>query len=400
MKKKYLSYPLLDNAFSNADIQAGIDVLKSRQITMSGVTRKFEKLFAKKLNVKFALMVNSGSSANLLAAFASSSPYRKIRFKKGDEFLIPAVCWSTSLWPFVQAGLKPKFVDVNPDNLNCDANEIIKMINSKTKVIVLVHVLGLSTQVDKIRKIAKENNIILIEDTCESLGAKYKNKFLGSYGDFGTFSFYYSHQISSGEGGMITCNNIEDYNILHSLRSHGWTRGIKIKKFRNMIDDKFVFYNMGFNLRPTDVSAAIGISQFKRLQKFIKQRDLNRKKIISSLLASKNWRNQFYFQKFDNYSKPSWFGCPILIDKKFIFLKKKFLNYLKKNRIETRPIISGNFANQPSVKKFKIHTSNKKLKGAQEIEDRGFFIGLHTKAISTKELKHLEKHLLHIDKIK
>ena len=175
INSKYF-YPLLGNAFSKEDLIAGIEVLISGQITMSKKTRDFEKDFANKLGKKYALMVNSGSSANLLAAFAACNPLRKNRFKPGDEVLIPALCWSTSLWPLVQSGLKPVFVDVDKDTLNVNSDLLVKKISNKTKVIMLVHVLGNSTDVEKIKKIAQRKKIILIEDTCESLGTKFKNK--------------------------------------------------------------------------------------------------------------------------------------------------------------------------------------------------------------------------------
>ena len=232
-------------------------------------------------------MVNSGSSANLLALQCLINPYRKKKLKIGDSVLIPTVCWSTSLWPIIQSGLKPVFVDVDPKTLNIDIKDLNKKITKKTKALMLVHVLGNSTNMDILMKILKKNNIILIEDTCESLGSKYKNKFLGTFGDFSSFSFYSSHQISSGEGGMITCKSLEDFEILKSLRSHGWSRGLKnekkISKKNKHLDSRFIFFNSGFNLRPTDISAVIGLSQFKDLDKFIKLRNTNRDKIVSAL---------------------------------------------------------------------------------------------------------------------
>ena len=263
-----------------------------------------------------------------------------------------------------------------------------------------VHVLGGSTNMQKLMKIIKKKRIILIEDTCESLGSKYNKKFLGTFGDFGTYSFYYSHQISSGEGGMVVCNNYNDYSILHSLRSHGWTRNLKIeKKFKN-IDKRFIFYNMGFNLRPTDVSAAIGFNQFKRLKKFQQQRNYNRKKIINGIKTSPKWKNQFSFQKIIKNCSPSWFGLPIFINEKYKKNKKQYINFLENSGIETRPIISGNFINQPAIKKFKLNKENKKFPKAQKVEDTGFFIGLHTNKISDNKLSFLVDKLLKIENFK
>ena len=392
-KKEKNVYQLSPNSFSNKDMIEGIKVLLSKKVTMSEVTKKFEREFAKFVGSKYALMVNSGSSANLLATFAMINPMKKGRLKIGDECLIPALCWSTSLWPIIQAGLKPKFVDVDPKTLNISLDDLKNKISKRTKAILAVHILGNSPDMDKFIKIIKKNKIKLIEDTCESLGTKFKNKYLGTFGEFGTFSFYYSHQITSGEGGMITCNDIKNYKIIHSLRSHGWDRGLNNNK------KNFNFINSGFNLRPTEVSAAIGYNQFKKLNFFKKIRSINRKKIIDKIKKSKKWDNQFTFIEFDKKVEPSWFGLPILINKKYINKKKKFLSYLNRNGIETRPIISGNFLNQPSVKLYKLNPNKKKFNGAQEIENRGFFIGIHVTRITDKELNLLENKFLKITEI-
>ena len=392
-------YSLLDDAFSKKDLAEGVKVILSKRITMSKITSNFEKKFAKSIGSKYAVMVNSGSSANLLAVFAACNPLRKNRFIPGDEAIIPAVLWSTSLWPLVQAGLKPVFVDIDPSTLNADIKLLISKITSRTKLIMAIHVLGNSTDIETLRKICVKKKIILIEDTCESLGSKFKNKNLGTFGDFGTYSFYYSHQITSGEGGMVTCNTLDDYKILYSLRAHGWARGInalKSKKKIGNLNKDFVFINSGFNLRPTDIAAAMAFSQFKRLKNLMKIRDDNRTKIINQLLNSSNWKQQFVFIKAASNVSPSWFGLPILISEKFVDCKNKFLKYLNQKGIETRPIISGNFMNQPCVKLYKLNENNEKFAKAQLIEDRGFFIGLHTQKITKYQLEYLEKHLLNI----
>ena len=396
-------YPLLENALSTEDLMSGIKVIVSGQLTMSRKTKKFEKNFAKKMGSKYALMVNSGSSANLLVTFAACNPMRNNRFKVGDEVLIPSVCWPTSLWPLVQAGLKPVFVDVDRDSLNVNSKLLIKKITKRTKVIMLVHVLGNSTEVDKITKIAKRKKIIVIEDTCESLGSTYKNKYLGTFGDFGTYSFFYSHQITSGEGGMIVCNNRDDYELLQTMRSHGWSRELKdqkkIEKDNPKLDPRFIFVNSGFNLRPTDITAAIGFNQFKRLKTFIKIRNINYKKIINGLKKSKTWNNQFSFFKINPNVKPSFFGFPILLNKKYLGKRKRYLSLLDKLGVETRAIISGNFLNQPAIKLHKLGNKKDKFTQAQKIEDLGFFIGLPTKILNNKSLNKLVNILLKIDNI-
>jgi CDP-6-deoxy-D-xylo-4-hexulose-3-dehydrase len=262
-------------------------------------------------------------------------------------------------------------------------------------------VLGNSTDVEKIKKIAQQKKIILIEDTCESLGAKFKNKYLGTFGDFGTYSFYYSHQITSGEGGMIVCNNRDDYELLYSMRSHGWSRNLKrqkkIEKKYPKIDPKFIFINSGFNLRPTDVVASIGNNQFKRLNEFIKIRKANSLKIRNALIKSKKWNNQFSFQKINPNVTPSLFGFAIFIHKKFLRKKKRFFELLDKEGVETRSIISGNFLNQPAIKLFKLNKKNQKFPEAQKIENLCFFIGLHSQNIKRETLNRLVNILFKID---
>ena len=397
-----LKYPLLSNAFSSNDINEGIKVLRSKRITMSKITNKFEKFFAKKMGAKYAVMTNSGSSANLLAISCLTNPLSKNKIQASSEVIIPAICWSTSLWPIIQNNLKPVFVDVELGTFNIDIESIEKKITKKTKAIMLVHVLGTSANMTKLMQIAKKYKIDIIEDTCESLGAKYNNKQLGTFGRFGTYSFYYSHQITSGEGGMILCNDINDYNVLKSLRSHGWSRDTNLhanfkKKFNNL-DERFLFIGPGYNVRPTEIQSAIALNQFKRLNQFIKIRNINRNKIINNLKKNDKWKNQFSFVEVKSNFKPSWFGLPILINKKYSYVKKEFLNYLSKKGIENRPIISGNFLNQPASKFYKFNSTKNDFKNADEIENRGFFIGLHTNNIKNTEIKYIINTLLDIDK--
>ena len=379
-------YPLLENAFSNQDINSAIKVVRSRRLTMSKKTMEFEKKFSQFIKSNYCLMVNSGSSANLLAFFALINPLKKNKLKVGDECLIPALCWSTSLWPIVQSGLVPKFIDVDLKTFSPNLDIIKKNVTKKTKAIMLINVLGNCSEIDKIKQFARKKKIYLVEDNCESLGSIYKGKNLGTFGDFSSFSFYYSHQLTSGEGGMIVCNNKFDYRILQSLRAHGWDREISKKK------NTFNFVNQGFNLRPLDISASIAMSQLKRLKKMIKIRKYNRDMIIKYLKKSPKWDDQFTFFESSKHLKPSWFSIPLLINKKYLKYKKFFLKKLEKNKIETRPIISGNFINQPAIKLHKIKKKN--FRNSQAIEDRGFFIGLPTKKIKLQDIKRLTNYLL------
>ena len=409
IQKKY-KYKLLEDGFSKEDLSIGVKVLLSGQITMASRTRRFEIEFAKKLGVRYALMVNSGSSANLLATFAAGNPLRENRFKLGDEVLVPVLCWSTSLWPLVQFGLKPVFVDVDVKTLNVNIIDLIAKISNKTKAIMLINIHGNSSDLFKVKKIARKKNIILIEDNCEALGSKLKNKYLGTFGDFSTFSFFYSHQITSGEGGMIVCHNDRDYEILFSLRSHGWLGGTRFyprnlsiyekyaKKYPNL-DPRYIFVNSGFNVRPTDIQAAIALNQFKRLNQLVSIRSKNRNMIINNIVRSKKWDNQFTFISSAINNKTSWMGLPILLNEKYLSKKKKFIDYLDKIGIETRPIISGSFLNQPAAKLYKLNPKNLSFKNAQKIQDLGFLIGLPTKKISKKNIELIKNSFFKIDKM-
>ena len=383
-------YPLIENPYRKSDINEALKVLKSKRLTIGPVTDKFQNSFTKKLGSKFSLMVNSGSSANLLALQCLINPYRKKRLKPGDEVLIPSLCWSTSLWPIIQSGLKPKFVDIDLDSLNINLNDLKKKISKKTKAILIVHVLGNCVDMSELMQIVKKHNLILIEDTCESLGTKYKNKYLGTFGDFSSFSFYSSHQISSGEGGMICCKNNDDHEIIKSLRAHGWSRGLKNEKkiaaANKHLDSRFIFYNSGFNLRSTDIAASIGLNQFKDIDQFIKKRSINRDKILKMFKKKIKMMKYLSFIDANNHVKASWFGIPILLSKKIN--RNKFLKKIEKLGVETRPIISGNFLKQPSIKKYKLNKKSN-FKNSDIVNNHGFFIGLPTSTISDKNIKKL-----------
>ena len=244
----------------------------------------------------------------------------------------------------------------------------------------------------------KKNNLILIEDTCESLGSKYSKKYLGTFGDFSTFSFYASHQISAGEGGMVCCKNKEDYNIILSLRSHGWSRGTtfhnKMTRSNPSLDPRFIFFNSGYNLRPTEVSAAIGHSQFNRMDHLNNNRTINFTKIKKSLLSSKKLTGKISFYEFQSKIKPSYFGIPIKIQG---INKNKFIKKLHRAGVETRPITSGNFSKQPGSLKYKLNSNKENFTNSEFVYDNSFFIGLPAtklkKSLILKIRKAFEKSI-------
>jgi len=386
-----ISYSLTESVLEGTDINAAIKVLRSKKITMGPKTRQVEAYFKDHIVKTNSLMVNSGSSANLLIFQCLINPMVK-KLKPGDEVLIPAICWSTSLWPIIQSGLKVKFVDIDLSTLNIDLNDLIKKITKRTKALMLVHALGNCTDMTKLMNICKKNKIILIEDTCEALGSTYKNKPLGTFGDFSSFSFYYSHHITSGEGGMVCTKNKKYLEILKSLRSHGWSRDLKnnktlSKKHKN-IDKNWIFINSGFNLRTTDINAAIGLEQLKRIKKILSIRKYNFLKIKKSLLKNKKYNNQFTILDDQEHANTAWFGIPIILNFDNKKYKQKLMNNLNNKGIMTRPIISGNFANQPSIKLYKIKIDSE-LPNSNLVDKKGFFLGLHNIKISDSKLKFL-----------
>ena len=388
-------YPLTESVLEKVDLNAAIKVIKSKKITMGSKTKEIEKYFKNNVVKTNSLMVNSGSSANLLIFQCLINPLVK-KLKTGDEVLIPAVCWSTSLWPIIQCGLKVKFVDIDINTLNINLKDLEKKITKKTKALMLVHALGNCADMHKLANICKKYKIILIEDTCEALGSTYKKKQLGTFGEFSSFSFYYSHHITSGEGGMVCTKSKKYLEILKSLRSHGWSRDLNNKKkisrkYKN-IDKNWIFINSGFNLRPTDINAAIGLEQLKRLKKILSIRKYNFFKIKEELINNKNYNNQFTILNDQKDSKIAWFGIPFILNSKDKKYKNKIMEKLNNKGIMTRPIISGNFAKQPSIKLYKINTKLK-LPNANLVDKCAFFLGLHNVKITNQTLKKLSKKI-------
>ena len=287
-------------------------------------------------------------------------------------------------------------MEININYLNIDLKEKKKKITKKTKALMLVHALGNCAEMDKLTRICKKNKLILVEDACEALGSTFKNKQLGTFGEFSSFSFYYSHHITSGEGGMVCVKNKKYLDVIKSLRSHGWSRDLSNKKFISKkyknIDKNWIFINSGFNLRPTDINAAIGIQQLKRLNQILTIRKYNFLKIKNKLINNKNYKNQFSILTDQKYSNIAWFGIPFVLNTKNKKYKLKVMSKLNQKGIMTRPIISGNFANQPSIQLYKIKI-NTKLPNADLIDKNAFFLGLHNIKITDNKLRILTDHI-------
>lgn len=369
--------PLNDCTFGEDEIQAAIQVLRSGQLTMGPQCEAFEKRFAKELGVKNALFVNSGSSANLLAFFALVNPALKGRCEPGGEVIVPAVTWSTTIWPIVQAGLTPVLVDSDPRTLQIDLDQVKAAIGPKTVAICPVHVLGNGVPMEPLIKLAKENDLWLVEDTCEALGTRHNGRDVGTFGDIGTYSFYFSHHITTIEGGMVVTADDELADLMRCLRAHGWTRHMKTREAVEAkypeIDPRFLFVNTGFNLRPTEINAAFGLKQIDKLRDFNSARVRNAD-FWNSKFAPLIKAGEFRPMQSTKGTESTWFGYPIVCRDRE--LRLRLGAHLEKNGIETRPVICGNLARQPAFKMIP-HRISGKLSGADEIMDCGLFWGSH-----------------------
>lgn len=371
-------YPLAVNTWNNQEINAIKKLLKSQKLTYGKNVKRFEQVFSKFTGFKYSVMVNSGSSANLLMfqSILYKKEYKNF-LKKNDEVIVPAVSWSTSYYPINQSGLKIKFVDIDKDTFNYDLDKLSKSITNKTKIILLVSVLGNPNNISKIKEIIKKKKrkILLLSDNCEALGARYKMKHVGKESLMSTFSSYFSHHISTIEGGIVCTDDKEIYHILLSLRSHGWTRDLPKKNYvtkyksKDEFKETFNFVLPGYNLRPTEINAVAGIIQLKKINKFLTIRRLNSKYYKNFL------NNNKYFNIQKEIENSSWFGFSIILKskyyKKFFELRKNF----KKIGIETRPIISGNFANQLVTKKYLKYNIPNRLQNADIIDKYGLMFG-------------------------
>lgn len=383
-----MNYSLVSDSWGKEEKLSIQKVIKSNIFTYHGkYVKEFEKKFAKYFGCKYCVMVNSGSSANLISV-ASLFFKKKNSLKKGDEVIVPTLSWSTTYYPLQQYGLKLKFIDIDINSLNMNVEDIIKACSKKTKLVVAVNILGNPMELAKLRNFCNRKKIYLMEDNCESMGAKINGKYSGTFGIVNTFSTFFSHHISTIEGGLVLTNNFEIYNLLLALRSHGWTRDLsesfylknQQKKYEN-----YCFAIPGYNVRTTNINAAIGIEQLKKLNKLVSIRR-NNHKFFYKLFKDDQ---RFIIQKFK--SEHSCFAFTMVIKPSFLHLKDKIFKAFKDNKIEFRLITGGSFFKHPVKKYFKY----KKFNGSKNVDyihDNGFFIGNHPKDLK-KELTFLKNVL-------
>lgn len=343
-------------------------IKENNRLTKGPLCKQFEEKFAKWQGSKYAVFVNSGSSANLLMAWALKESGRL----KNNKVIAPAVSWCTTVTPFVQLGFDVTLCDCDKDDLGLDVEHFEKLCKEqKPAVAILVHVLGHPNKMDIIQEICKKYNVILLEDSCEALGSVYKNKKCGSMGLAGSFSFYYGHHISTIEGGMVVTDDNELYNLMLSIRSHGWARDVE-KQYHDKwaqeynideIRDLYTFYYSGFNLRSTDLNAFLGLTQIDKMDEYAKIRNRNYNLYREHL-------KDFWAQTSD-CEFLSHFAYGVIVENRLEVYK-----HLVANGIECRPLICGNIGQHPFWIKEKGVCS---LKNADLVHFNGLYLPNHAK---------------------
>jgi CDP-6-deoxy-D-xylo-4-hexulose-3-dehydrase len=377
--------------FNEKEMHYLVDSSLDFWLTFQEYSKKFEKGLAKFLGVRWAHFVNSGSSANLLAFFSLTSHYLgERRIKRGDEVITVAAGFPTTVAPIVQYGAVPVFVDMDLTHFNIDHTKLEHAITPKTKAIMIAHTLGNPFNIKAVKEICDKYNLWLIEDNCDALGSLYEDRFTGTWGDIGTSSFYPAHHITTGEGGAVYTNNPLLKKIILSMRDWGrdcWCESGKDntcgRRFTQQFgtlpkgyDHKYVYSHFGFNLKATEMQAAIGLAQLEKLPEFIEKRRKNYQMLYEGL----NDLEEFRFMEPQINSKPSWFGFLIMLTDKAKFSRNEIVQFLEKNNIQTRNLFAGNMLRHPMFEglvrdiDYRVVGS---LENTDKIMERAFWIGVY-----------------------
>lgn len=386
-----IKYPLASTTFGREEIDAAKAVLDSNQFTMGGRVKQFEGEFAEWVGAKHAVMVNSGSSSNLLMVDAMIRRSKGTApWKKGDEILVPALAWPTTVWPLVQLGLVPVYVDVDPKTLAIDLESAKSVLTPRTKGMFLIHVLGQCADMAATMKFCRENGIALLEDNCESLGANYDGVAAGNFGVTGSYSCFYSHHISTMEGGMITTNDSELFDDLRSIRAHGWVRDRADKAEWTAqhpeLDGRFMFIMPGYNVRPLEVSAAMGTVQLRKLDGMLDSREKLAREVLAWTRKSAPWMTLIGSEHISTAGadakamrrkrRHSWMTFPFRLDANSPVKMAKAKEIFEANGVDTRPVIAGNLARHPANRHAETRQA-KSLKNCDALLENGFMIGCH-----------------------
>lgn len=367
--------PLSAPQYGAPEVCEALDSMLNIKVTMGEKVRKFERMFADYIGVEHAVMVNSGSSANLLALSVLTNPIMDGHIKQGGEIITPAVTWATTVYPIANVGCVPVLVDIDIETLDMSVEETEKVLSDKTRALMPVHLLGNPCEMKELGRIADENNLFMVEDSCEAHGSEYMGNKIGSFGDLSTFSFYFAHHISTIEGGMVITNNERLAELTRAMRTFGWIRDMRDKDEiakRYDIDDRFLFITTGYNFRPTEIQGAFGMHQLGRLEEFISIRRENATYWSKQL---QEYGDIFIVHKERPNTRHVWYGYPITIKPNEKFTRRDMIQFLESRNIETRPVMAGNMAEQPSMS----HIIHKKgiLPNAEFVMRNSLFLGNH-----------------------
>lgn len=381
---------LCRSTLGEEELVVALEVLLNGQLTMGPQTEAFENEWSRWLPVEFSLMVNSGSSANLMMLSALTFPGTPNGLKRGDEVILPAVGWSTSLFPISQTGCVPVLVDVDSDTLNLSPERVEEAITDRTRAILAIHLLGNPCDLRALQAIADRYGLYLLEDCCEAHGARIEGRHVGSFGDLSSFSFYYSHHMTSIEGGMVCGRDREAWrDALVSQRAHGWIRGRSDHQQWSRqypdIDPRWLFVSTGYNVRPTELNAAIGRVQLTKLDRFVEQRMAVRERLLDRLRPYEPW---LAIQQTRPGHSHSAFGLSLIVRPGAPFSRETIQVFLEARQIETRPIVGGNLARQPVMQHIPYRLGGS-LPHADLIHHNGLMIGNHADLTV-----HQEDHLI------
>ena len=367
-------YDLAASTWGEEERDAIRAVIASDRFTMGDRVRHFEVEFAKHFGSRYAVMVNSGSSANLVATAALFFK-RERPLQRGDEAIVPALSWATTYHPLQQYGLKLRFVDIELDTLNMDVSQLERALTPRARLLVAVSILGNPCALDVMRKFADQHGLYVLEDNCESMGAELGERPTGTFGDIGTFSLFYSHHISTIEGGVAVTDDEELYQLMKALRAHGWTRDLPPDSpiFEKRSADFFEAYRFvlpGYNVRPTEIAGAIGSQQLRKLDGFVEKRRQNLA-LFNGLFAGDA---RFIIQR--ENGKSSSFCFPIILNPAFHLNRERVLNALKEADIGHRIITGGNFLRHDVIRYYDYQCVGEII-NADIAHDHGFFTGNH-----------------------
>tara|TARA_R100000365_G_C2747730_1_gene77953 strand:+ start:3050 stop:4237 length:1188 start_codon:yes stop_codon:yes gene_type:complete len=367
-------YPLATTTWDEREYAALQAVIEGGRFTNGPLVKRFEHEFAAHFGAAFAVMVNSGSSANLIAVAAAVLDPR-IDLQRGDEVLVPAVSWPTTYYPLTQYGLRPVFVDIDLDTLNMDLDLMEAAIGPRTKAIFAVNLLGNPNDLVRLRHIAHTHGLVLLEDNCESLGAVSDGIAAGTAGLAGTFSSFFSHHIATMEGGLILTDDEQLYQEMISLRSHGWTRELPAvnhvhDKTGDAWDDLFRFVLPGYNVRPLEMEGALGLEQLEKIPSLIEGRRENAAYFIERFEGIPEIRTQ------RETGQSSWFGFSMVLEGALAGRRSEVVTALTAAGIESRPIVAGNFTRNPVMAHLDAIIPDH-LPAADKIHTDGLFIGNH-----------------------